>query len=89
MKNDRLPFPISTNNQQYSPLSSAAALGADHRINFIDLPDHLRPALEGDALQVLLDQPERRRTQTCLLDLSPVGVGVQPIVQGKISKFGN
>jgi hypothetical protein len=32
-----------------------AALGTGHRINLIDLLDHLRPALEGDALQVLLD----------------------------------
>jgi len=73
-----IDYPIHDGNlrDEGDDLHPAAALGAGHRINFIDLPDHLRPALGGDALQVLLDQPERRRTRTCLLDLSPVGVGV-------------
>ena len=37
-----------------------------------------RPALGRDALQVILDHPKRRGTT--LLDLPPVGVGVQPII---------
>ena len=86
-----IDYPIHDGNlrDEGVDLHSAAALGTDHRINLIDLPHHGRPALGRDVLRLLLDHPERRRTQTCLLDLSPVGVGVQPIVQGNISKFGN
>jgi hypothetical protein len=51
-----IDYPIHDGNlrDEGDDLHSAAALGTDHRINLIDLPDHLRPALGGDALQVLL-----------------------------------
>ena len=57
-------------------LHPAAALGADHRVHLIDLPDHGRPALGRKAPELLLDDPERRGTQARLLDLPPMGVGV-------------
>lgn len=56
-----------------------AASRTDQRANFVDLPDHLRPALGRNAPKLLFGYPERR-TQIRLLDLPPVGVGVRPMV---------
>ncbi len=58
-------------------LHPAAAAGTDHGVDFVDFPDHLRPAFGRDAAGLLLDDPERRRRQARLPDLPPVGIGVK------------
>jgi hypothetical protein len=58
----------------------SAALGADQRVNFIDLTDHLGPALGRDGPELLLEYPERERHQARLLDLPAVGIGVETVI---------
>jgi hypothetical protein len=57
----------------------AAALRADHRVNLIDLADHLGPAPGRDGPELFLHHPERDSLRACL-DLASMGVGVQPII---------
>jgi len=61
-------------------LHRAPTLGAEHRVDFINLPDHFGPALGRDAPELVLNNPERRSRKARLLDLPPMGVGVQPII---------
>jgi hypothetical protein len=74
-------------------LHLALALRADHRVHFVDLADHLRPALGGDGSELVLHDQERKRGQIYLLDLPPVGIGIEPIVPdsdlGALSKALN
>jgi len=62
--------------EESDDLRRAAAMRADHRINFIDFADHLGPALGGDGPELLLHNPESKRPEASLFDLPPVGVGV-------------
>ena len=57
-------------------LHPAAAFRTDHGVDFVDLPDHGRPALGRKTAELLLDNPQRRRRQALLADLSPVRVRV-------------
>jgi len=41
-------------------LHRAPALGAEHRVDLIDLANHLGPALGRDALELVLNNPERK-----------------------------
>jgi hypothetical protein len=66
--------------QERDDLHRAAALRADQRINFVDFTDHLGPALGKDALELILDNPDRERLKACLLDLPPMGVGIEAIL---------
>ena len=61
-------------------LHRAPALGAEHRVNLIDFPDHVGPALGREALELILDNPERGSLKASLLDLAPMGVGIEPIL---------
>jgi len=61
-------------------LHSARAIRADHRIHFIDLPDHGRPTFRRKVLEFLLNHPEFQGTKTRLLDLSPMAVPVEAII---------
>jgi hypothetical protein len=61
-------------------LHHAPAVRTEEWVNFINLADHLGPALGRNALQVFLDHPERRRIQTRLLDLASMGIGVKAII---------
>jgi len=45
--------------EESDDLHDAAALRADHRVNLIDLPDHLGPAFGGDGPELLFHHPER------------------------------
>ena len=65
--------------EESDDLHGAAALRADHRINFIDFPEYIGPAFGGDGPELLLHHPERESLMVCL-DLAPMGVGVQPII---------
>ena len=58
----------------------AAALRADHRINFIDFTDHLGPAVGRDRPELLLHHPERESLKARLLDLPPMGIGVEAAI---------
>jgi len=69
--------------EERDDLHAAAAPRADHGINFIDFPDHLSPALRGDGPQLFLHDPEGHRHQARLLDLSPMGVGVEAIISDR------
>jgi hypothetical protein len=42
----------------------APALRTDHGVDFIDLPDHLRPALRGNGLELFLGHPENKRMRS-------------------------
>lgn len=53
--------------------------GAEHRIDFINLAVYLSPALGNDVPELILDNPERKSCSARLLDLSPMGVGLEPI----------
>jgi len=55
----------------------AAAMRAEHRVDLINLPDHLSPVLARDAPQLVLDNPERKSCQARLIDLPPMGIGVE------------
>jgi len=74
-------------------LHPSPALRADHRVHLIDLPDHGRasqssmrlpnqgrPAFGRKAPELLLDDPEWRRTLARLPNLPPMGVRVEPVV---------
>ena len=56
------------------------ALETEHRFHFINLADHLSPAPGRDGPELVLNNPDRKSLKTCLLDLSPVGIGVQPVI---------
>jgi hypothetical protein len=58
----------------------AAALRADHRINFIDFTDHLGPAFGRETPELLLHHPERESLKVRLLDLPPMGIGVEAAI---------
>ena len=58
--------------QERDDLHHASALGADHRVNLVDLADHLGPALGGDGPDLLLDSPEWKRPGACLPYLRPI-----------------
>ena len=58
-------------------LHRPSALGTDYRVDFINLANHLGPALGRDAPELVLNNPERTSLKARLLDLPPVGVGVQ------------
>jgi len=71
-------------------LHRAPALGAEHRVDFIDLMDHLGPALRGDGLRLLLDHPEGKENKVRLLGLPPMGIGVQPVItDGDLALVGD
>ena len=74
--------PIHDGNlrEEGDDLHPAPAFRADHRVHLIDLPNHGRPTFGRKAAELLLNDPEHRGTQTRLLDLPPMGVGVQPIL---------
>jgi len=63
--------------EERNDLHLAAALRTEEGINFINLTDHLGPALGGDVLELLLHHKERESLMARLLDLSPVGIGVE------------
>ena len=56
------------------------AVGAEHRVNFVDLADHLGPALGRDGPELLLDNGEGGRPQACLFDLASMGIGIEAII---------
>ena len=58
----------------------ATAFGANHRIDLVDFPDHRRPALGWDALLFPLCHPEGEGRDPRFPHLSPVGIGIKPIV---------
>jgi hypothetical protein len=47
--------------EESDDLHRAAALRADHRINFIDFTDHIGPAFGGDGPELFLHHPEKDR----------------------------
>ncbi len=55
----------------------ALALGTEERVDFVDLADHLGPALGGDGPELVLDNPEWQRCEACLPDFPPMGIGVE------------
>jgi len=61
-------------------LHLATAAGTGQRVDLVDFADHLRPALRGDGPELFLRHPERETLQTRLLDLPPVGVGVEAVL---------
>ena len=67
--------------EERDDLHGAAAVRTKHRVNLIDLTDHLSPALGGDGPELLLDNEEGRKRQSRLLDLPSMGVGVEAIVR--------
>jgi len=68
----------------------AAALRAEHRVNLIDLPDHLGPAFGGEGTELLLHHSERNRHQARLLDLPPMGVPVEAVISDRdLALVGN
>jgi hypothetical protein len=48
--------------------------------DFIDLADHLGPAPGRNAPELVLDNPERKSHKAHLLDLPPMGVGIEALV---------
>jgi hypothetical protein len=48
--------------------------------NFIHLTDHLGPALGRDGPELRVHYPKRERLQVRLLDLPPVGIGVEAVI---------
>ena len=56
--------PIHDGNlrEEGDDLHPAPAFRADHRVHLIDLPDHGRPTFGRKAPELLLNDPERRRT---------------------------
>jgi len=66
--------------EESDDLHRGAALRADHRVNLIDLADHLGPALGGDGPQLILDNPQRKSLKTCLPDLASMGIGVEAVI---------
>jgi hypothetical protein len=42
-----------------------AALGTEHGVDFIDFTDHLSPAFGGETPELVLANPERKRTKAC------------------------
>jgi hypothetical protein len=71
-------------------LHRAAALRAGDRVDFIDLPDHLSPALGGETPELLLHHPERKRPKACLPDLTSMSIGVQAeVTDSDLSLVGN
>jgi len=61
-------------------LHPPAAAGTNERVDFINLPDHLGPALGSDGLRLLLDHPQGHGNTACLPDFPPVRVGVEPVI---------
>ena len=61
--------------EESDDLHRAAALRTDHRVDLIDLADHLGPALGRERPELLLNHPEGKRPKACLLDLPSMGVG--------------
>jgi hypothetical protein len=61
-------------------LHSAAALGTEQRIDFIDLADHLGLVFGRDEPELRLRHPERGSRQARFLDLAPVGVGIEAVI---------
>jgi hypothetical protein len=47
---------------------------------FIDLADHLGPALGGEGPELLLNHPYRNRHQARLFDLPSMGIGVEAVI---------
>jgi hypothetical protein len=56
------------------------ATRTDHRINLVDLADHLGPALGSDGLRLLLDHPQGHGNTACLPGFPPMGIGVETVV---------
>ena len=54
----------------------ALALGASEWVQFIDFPDHLCPAAEGDPRALLIDKQELARRPR-LAHLAPMSIGVE------------
>jgi len=61
-------------------LHHSPALRAKHRVDFINLANHLRPALGRDALLFLLSHPQNQRRDARLPHFPPVGVGVEAVI---------
>ena len=59
-------------------LHPAAAFRAEHRIDFINLADHLSPALGRDAPELVLDNPERKSRKARFLDLPRWALAYNP-----------
>jgi hypothetical protein len=45
----------------------ATALGAEHGIDLVDLADHRGPALGGEALELVLNNPQRKSREARLV----------------------
>src|SRR4030042_3442324 len=61
-----------------------------HRVDLIDLADHLGPAPGRERPEFLLNHPEGKRPTACLLDLPPMGVGVEAVItDGDLSFIRN
>jgi hypothetical protein len=66
--------------EESNDLHRGAALRSDHRVNLIDLPDHLCPALGGEGPKLPLQHPERKRPKACVPGFPPMGIGVEAVI---------
>ena len=57
-----------------------SAAGAGQGVDLVNLADNGRPALGGDAPQLLLDNAQRESRKARLADLTPVGGGVEAVI---------
>lgn len=71
----------ATVREERDELHRAAALGIEEGVNPVDRADHLGPALGRDGPELLLEYPERERLIDHLLDLPPMGVDVETLVE--------
>jgi hypothetical protein len=66
--------------EESDDLHRGAALGAGQGIHLVHLADHFGPAFGRETPELLLCYPERESRMTGLLDLPPMGVGVEAVV---------
>jgi hypothetical protein len=66
--------------EEGNDLHRAPAFRAKKRVDFVDLADHLGPALGRDAPELVLNNPERKSRKARLLDLPPMGIAVETVL---------
>jgi len=78
IKDDAIHHGIIRNKSDDLHLSSA--LGTNQRIDLVDFPDHLGPALAWDSRSLLLNEDKGMLIGLGLSPLAPVGVGVEAVI---------
>jgi hypothetical protein len=66
--------------QESDDLHRPAALGEEHGVDLVDLPDHGRPFLGGDGPRLFLDDQKLMTNFLRLADFPPMGISIQAVV---------